>query len=132
MDQTELYVLLRDVAFLLGVVLLLLPVLLFQQLGQRLQGLGAPQRGPLGIAGIVLNEVNALALHLDLEEERERQQGPGQHMPTGSCPCPHKGQSKEAPTQDTELQAYPQPIPSWESERQAELWPHFEKKPVPE
>ena len=105
-DQRGAYVLLGDVALLLGVVLLLLPVLLFQQLGQRLQGLGAPQRGPLGVAGVVLNEVNALALHLDLEEERGRQQGPARHTHTGSCPCPRKGQSKEAPTQDRELQVY--------------------------
>lgn len=85
-DQIGAYVLLGDVALLLGVVLLLLPVLLFQQLGQRLQRLGAPQRGPLGVAGIVLDEVNALALHLDLEEERGRQQGPSRHTHTGSCP----------------------------------------------
>lgn len=109
------YVLLGDVALLLGVVLLLLPVLLFQQLGQCLQGLGAAQRGPLGVAGVVLNEVDALALHLDLEEERGRRQGLAQRTHAGSCSCPHKGQSKEAPAQDTELQVcstYPQPIPS--------------------
>lgn len=74
MDQRGTYVLLGDMAFLLGVVLLLLPVLLLQQLSQCLQGLGTPQRGPLSIAGIVLNEVNARALHLHLEEERWRQQ----------------------------------------------------------
>lgn len=74
MDQRGTHVLLGDVALLPGVVLLLLPVLLLQQLGQCLQGLGTPQRGPLSVAGIVLNEVNALALHLHLEEERGRQQ----------------------------------------------------------
>lgn len=37
MDQTGAYILLGDVALLLGVVLLLLPVPLFQQLSHRLQ-----------------------------------------------------------------------------------------------
>lgn len=83
-DQRGAYVLLGDVALLLGIVFLLLLVFLFQQLGQRLQGLGAPQRGPLGVAGVVLNEVNALAVHLDLEEERGRQQGSAQHTLTGT------------------------------------------------
>lgn len=73
------YILLGDVALLLGVVLLLLPVPLFQQLRHRLQGLGAPQRGPLGIAGVVLNEVDAAALHLQLKGERGRQQELAQH-----------------------------------------------------
>lgn len=63
------YVLLGDVALLLGVVLLLLTLLLPQQLRQCLQRMGAPQRGPLGIAGVVLDEVNATALHLQLEVE---------------------------------------------------------------
>lgn len=38
-DQRGAYVLLGNVALLIGVVLLLLPVPLFQQLSQRLQGL---------------------------------------------------------------------------------------------
>lgn len=101
-DQRGAYVLLGNVALLISVVLLLLPVPLFQQLSQRLQGLGASQWGPLGVAGIVLNEVNASALHLHLEEEKGRQQGPAQHTHTGT----HKGQSKEAPTKDIELQVY--------------------------
>lgn len=70
-EQRGAHILLGDVSLLLGVVFLLLPVLLLQQLGQCLQGLGAAQRGPLGSAGVVPDEVNAPALHLHLQQERE-------------------------------------------------------------
>lgn len=123
MDQTGLYVLLRDVALLLGVVLLLLPVLLFQQLGQRLQGLGAPQRGPLGIAGVVLNEVNAFALHLHLEEEREAAGAISAHthrqLPLSPQETKQGGTHTSYRIAPTTGRAYPQPIPSQELQRQA-------------